>query len=66
MTFYQKILKEIFPDQNPRYLEAFLRLRFGTLNALSREDMRYEGEIAAHCIKEDEKAAEELAQSFGL
>lgn len=66
MTFYQKILKEIFPGQNPRHLEAYLRLRFGTLDSLSREDMREEGEIAIACIQEDAKAAEDLAKSFGL
>jgi hypothetical protein len=67
LNIYQKIIKEIFPEHDPRHIEAFLRLRFRTLDSLSREDIRLEGEIATVCIQEGGGSeAEELAQSFGL
>jgi len=67
MTFYQRLIKELLPQvQDPRHVEAYLRLRYGTLDHLSREEFTEEGLISLEVIKADPKGAEKLAQSYGL
>lgn len=65
---YQNIIKDLFPDSeiDPRHVEGYLRLRFRTLDHLSRDDFEEECLSAMDAIDMDPKAAEELAQSYGL
>lgn len=67
-TMYQNIIKDLFPDEDvdPRHVEGYLRLRFGTLDHLSRDDLEEECLSAMDAIDMDPKAAEQLAQSYGL
>lgn len=49
-----------------RLVEAYLRLRFGVLDALSREDIRTEYGIIGEAIDADPIGAESLALSYGM
>ena len=68
-TYYQKSLtdKGLIPDGiDPRHVEAYARLQYGTLSHLDWSEIRRETKIAVACIREDRMGAESLAQSFGL
>lgn len=67
--FYQKLIKELLGnrDYDPRHIEALMRLQYGTLDHLSRDDFRMEIPICIACIKiGGVEAAEKTAKSFGL
>ena len=67
MNIYQTLIQSIAPDHDPRHIEAFMRLEYGTLDHLSPAKFRRECGIAADCIKQGGvNRAEDLAQSFGL
>lgn len=67
MSGYADIFREFQPGCDPRHLEAYARLKYGTLSHLSRDDLREEAEIGAACIKAAGiEGAERLAKSFGL
>lgn len=67
MSAYASIFKELQPACDPRHIEAYVRLEYGTLNHLPIETLRREARIAADCISYVGKdSAEELANSFGL
>jgi hypothetical protein len=51
---------------NPRHVEAYLRLKFGTLDALSDADLERELDEIIPTVRADRNAAEALAQSLGL
>lgn len=52
---------------DPRHVEGWMRLEFGTLDHLSKERFRLEVELAVQCIEEaGVKDSEELALSYGL
>jgi len=52
---------------DPRHIEAYMRLSYGTLDNISTELFNEEVVLCHHCIKEDGVCnAEELAQSYGL
>ena len=59
-------------EKTARHIEAYLRLQYGTLDALSRERIvfEYENGGSEGSIKEaiqlDPDGAEQLAQDFGL
>jgi len=66
MTAYTKIIKEN-SNYNPRHIEGFIRLQYGTLDHLSREEFKQEIMIAETSIDNAGlKESEELAISFGL
>ncbi|HET7675654.1 MAG TPA: hypothetical protein VFL54_09055 [Gammaproteobacteria bacterium] len=67
MSIYANIFKDCQPNHDPRHIEAFVRLQYGTLNHLDRETLKREADIAAACIEEGgTENAEALAQSYGL
>jgi hypothetical protein len=67
MSIYQKMIKEIAPEYDPRHIEAYMRLQYSTLNGLSYEIFRHEINVGVECIKmAGVESAEQCAQSFGL
>jgi len=54
-------------DIDPRHIEAFMRVQYGSLDALSDRDFFKEAKICIMCVDEvGKKEAEETARSFGL
>jgi hypothetical protein len=52
---------------NPRHVEAFMRLEYGTLDALSPDKFTREVKMAAECVKAaGPQESEGLASSYGL
>jgi len=67
MTAYQQQIHELVPDVDPRHIEAYMRLQYGTLDHLSPATFEAEALIGAECVTvggADE--AEQLAASYGL
>ena len=65
MTYAERIQK-LAPKYDPRHVEAYLRLEYGTLDHLSPATFTKEVRIACQCIDADPDQAEQLARSFGL
>lgn len=70
---YQQIIREELAVMgrvgaaDPPHTEAYMRLEYGTLDHISREQFRTEITIGLACIREGgTEAAEQLAQSYGL
>jgi hypothetical protein len=66
---YQAIIHEMLAgrDYDPRHIEGFMRLTYGTLDHLPREVFKNEVELNILCIDEGGKEqAETLAKSYGL
>lgn len=64
---YADIFRELQPKHDPRHIEAYVRLEHSTLDHLNRDTLREEAQVAADCIDIcGKKAAEELAESYGL
>lgn len=72
MTAYQariavQLHREGIAGVDPRHVEAFIRVGYGTLDHLSSSAFTEEVRISAQCVRAIGKAeAEALAQSFGL
>jgi len=68
---YQDIIRESLARTgnigiDPRHVEAYMRLSYGTLDALSKQTFAHEVKEAVIDIRCDPVQAEKLAQSFGL
>lgn len=64
---YRDLFKKLQPAHDPRHVEAYIRLQYGTLGHLDRTTMKREARIAADCIVVGGiEAAESLAKSYGL
>jgi hypothetical protein len=64
---YQKLIREIDTKHDPRHIEAFMRVEFGTLDHLPADRFRDEVRIAAQCVDEGGvEMAEQIAKSYGL
>lgn len=64
---YAARIKLIVGDLDPRHVEAFMRDKHGTLDALSTTEFSAEARKAAACVDEGgTEMAERLAKSFGL
>ena len=70
---YQQTIREIQAEKgmigkhDPRHIEGYMRLQYGTLGHLSRNDFEKEVDICSQCIMADGEAnAEANAKSFGL
>lgn len=50
MTTYTDLCREFVPACDPRHVEAWMRLEFGTLDHLSRDRFRREARMAEACI----------------
>lgn len=66
MTHYAETFKKLQPNHDPRHIEAWVRLEYGTLSHLPLSTLRREAKIAAACTDAGVAEAEALAQSFGL
>lgn len=72
MSLYAKIIRDHLnrigrSDVDPRHVEAYMRVGYGTLDHLSREKFAREVAIAVECVDEGGlQEAEDLAQSYGL
>lgn len=64
---YADYIAPLAPGFDPRHVEAFIRLEYGTLDHLGPEQFRNEVAIAMACIRETgAEDSEALARSFGL
>lgn len=64
---YREIILKLAPGYDPRHIEAFMRLQYGTLDHIDPATFRSEVKIAVHCVEEGGVAsAERLADSYGL
>lgn len=64
---YERLIRGIAPDLNPRHVEAFLRVNNPTLDHLNLDDFRAEIKVARTAIAEvGDAAAEQLALSMGV
>lgn len=71
-TYAQKTIRVILDNRkiigyDPRHIEGYMRLQYGTLDHLSAADFRREVSVCIQCINEAGRdMAERNAQSFGL
>ena len=71
--FYQNLIRELLASggrigaYDPRHVEAFMRLYYGTLDSFSRSEFASKVTEAVHMIDQTGLVeSEELAVSFGL
>ena len=67
MSFYADRIAALAPDADPAHIEAWMRLEYGTLDALSPARFAAEVSTALECIEHaglDE--CDKLAHSYGL
>lgn len=68
---YKTIIVEIMSEMkktftvSPEIVEAYMRLQYGTLNHLSREEFEKEIILAQGCFELDPEGSQELAQIYG-
>lgn len=66
-SFYQGIIHEVLPNgPNPAGVEASMRLQYGTLDHLPREEFRREARLAAACEAQSPGILKGLAASYGM
>lgn len=71
-SFYEYSVNEQLKNLNrgdveARHVEAYMRLKYGTLDSLGYEEFRKEVKLCVKAIDaEGKKEAETLAQSYGL
>jgi hypothetical protein len=66
-TPYARLIFALAPDHDPRHIEAYMRVEFGTLDHLDQERFRKEVEIAAMCVDAAGiEQAEACAKSYGM
>jgi hypothetical protein len=66
-TLYQRIISEVAPNgPNPAGVEASMRMTYGTLDHLPREEFVREARIAAACEAEVPGVLRGLAESYGM
>jgi len=64
---YAALFREFQPTHDPRHIEAYVRLQYGTLDHLTRDELRAEAEIGAACVDaHGVEHAEALAETYGL
>jgi hypothetical protein len=71
MSIYKSIIerlaRDIDVDVDPRHVEGYMRLQYGTLDHLSAETFKEEIYLSQELIKaEGIAAAESCARSYGL
>lgn len=67
MSGYADIIAGITTEHDPRHIEAYMRLEYGTLDHLDIDTFKREVEIASACIQQAGiDASEDLARSYGL
>lgn len=63
---YQATIFQVVPDLDPRHVEAYMRLQYGTLDHLDRATFDREARTCAEAVRLAPSEAEELAKSYGL
>ena len=69
---YAAVIKEVLAETHPslsiepRLIEGYLRLKYGCLDALSREDFKKEILEIVEVVLQGRDEADELASSYGL
>lgn len=64
---YRILLSQLVPDVDARYVEAWMRLELGTLDALSETEFAIVARAARRSVLlAGRDTSERLAQSFGL
>ncbi len=64
---YQRIIREVAPNgPNPAGVEACMRLNYGTLGHLPREEFQREARLAAACEAQSPGMLKALAASYGM
>jgi hypothetical protein len=66
MSGYAELIQRTEPTLDPRHVEAYMRLQYGTLDHLDRATFEREVRVAADCVRFDAQGAEDLARSYGL
>ena len=66
MHTYQETIHGLDPTINPAGVEASMRLQFGTLDHLDREDFEREISVARMCDDADPGYLRGVAASYGL
>ena len=65
--YQQRITEIVGPNYDPRHVEAFMRVQYGTLDHLPRDLFDEDARFCAVCIDEIGTAeAEKVARSYGL
>ena len=65
--YYQKLIAEIFPRENARWIEAWMRVETPTLDAMGREKFVEEARLARACARAASPEENNcLASSLGL
>lgn len=68
MSYYQKMIQRLSPEAvDPRHIEAFMRLRYSTLDGLDSKTFKIEVMQCANTVIEmGYEGAEKLAKSYSL
>ena len=65
-TPYATRIAEIDVAHDPRHIEAYMRVKYSTLDGLSADEFDREVRLAGLCVEEGGRAlAERIASSFG-
>jgi hypothetical protein len=66
-TYQQRITEIVGPNYDPRHVEAFMRVQYGTLDHLPKDLFETDARFCAICIDEiGTEEAEKVARSYGL
>ena len=65
---YQQLIRDLDPTVNPRWVEGFMRLQYGTLNHLDKSDFKREIRLFKEAQREglNDDLWESNAKSYGL
>lgn len=63
---YQELFRGLYPQIDPRHIEALMRNEYGTLDHLGPETIICEARIAVVLIAVAPELVERLALSYGL
>ena len=66
---YHRVISEVLqelghPEVDPRVVEAAMRLRFGVLDHLTKQDFKDEARVAIVLVRDYPKEAKEMAEGL--
>ena len=65
--YQQRIADIVGPDYDPRHIEAFMRVQYGTLDHLPTDQFTADARFCSICVDEiGKEEAEKVARSYGL
>ena len=65
-TIYTNLIKTLAPSYDPRHIEAYMRIKYGTLDHLSKKRFSADVELCKACVDMDLAGSEMLALTYGL